>query len=561
MTNSNFSIEEWHGQKIFSWYREEAKKLKTKTQTFVEIEKGKITISELLLDKAVPLVCAVFSATYREEIIESSRMSEAFIVKKGKMVGSADSMQGILNHLIGVMSKTLNKTYKNIHLLLPSGTLFYKMVNYPEMPESDLKAAIKNDMLHFNETKLKKEPAILRKWHIGTVDRRESRIDNYLFVGVPKAAILNYIELLSDTKISLSGFTTPQLLYFYYLNDQFQKQKTSFIFVELTDYSVRIFFFQNGQLTFIRFIGVTKWKDKDKFIRKVSSQIHHSILYLNQQYPDANLDKFVILNRTSISDVVGEISQELEFTIEKFDFSKVADYSDELLEKLEEHYININSPLYASTLMCKNEAVPFPIRDFDVKIQKKIRNISAVIFFIFWILALGVGFFQLKGIVDKQKTVLDNAEDMTQKENNLLETFEKIEKKKSTYSLRHEALKKLIQAKSNWLYYLHGLLKIRPSSVLIEGISLNQAEAGSSEGGTEGGRGENQEKKIIRPLKMNLNIRIIDTFSKSLKIFENFKEQLQKYYKIIKSEPKESSEGSGKGFQFELVLSLKKIKN
>ena len=556
-TSTNFTTKEWHGKDVFCWYRSEAIKHKGRTQTFVEIEKGRIIISELLLEKKKTLVCAVYSAPYREEIVESSRMSEAFVVNKGKMVGSADSMQGTLNHLLSLMSQDLGKSYKQVYLMLPSGTFFYKMENYPQMPDSDLKSAIKNSKTLFSETKLKKEPGVIKHWHLGTIERRDSLAENFLFVGIPKANIMNYLEMLGDAKASIAGFTTPQLLYFYYLNEQQQKNPSSFIFVELTNNNLRIYFFQTGILTFIRYIGLGKWKDESHFIRNVSSQIHHSILYLNQQYPDASLDQFVLLNKSAVLNVTEQISAELEFSIQQFDFNELAVYSPDLQEKMDEYHICITSPLYVFSISQKNESIHLPLQEFDSRIQSKIRFKAAGIFLIFWLVVLGFGNFQLKNIVDKQKKVLLASADTTEKARQIQEEQGKIEEEKNKNVARYVALQKFLKAKSHWLTLWQGILAAKSSD-----MSFSQFMLAAQPQKDEQAEDDNPINKVLAPKQLEVELRIFQTYSNALISFENYKNRLKPYYDIVREKIAPIDQVVGKeGVAFSLTIRLKKEKN
>lgn len=544
---STFLTKEWHGKEVFCWYREEAKKQKGKTETFVEIEKGRITISELILDKKKPMVCAVFSSPYREEIVESSHMSEAFVVKKGKMVGSADSMQGILASLLQFMSQELKKDYKHVYLLPPSGTFFYKIINFPQMPEADLKSALKNEIQLFEEGKLKEEASILRSWHLGQVERKEGLHENYLLVGVPKAGILNYIEILNDTKAALAGFTTPQLLYFYNFNQHAIEDKHSFIFVELTDYSLRISFFQNGILTFIRYSPIGKWTEKDKFIRSVSKEVQHSILYLNQQYPDASLDKFVLFNRTSVSNVAEEISKELEFKIDNFDAAALADYAGELWEKMEEYHISLASPLYSASLSLKNEAIALPLRDFDTRIQNKIRFQAAALFLVCWTLVLLLGIWQIRKLVTDQETILKQTEDTSQKELLLEEQQRKAARQQTIYSNRYVHVKNFLKLKSRWMQLFYGLIKAKTNDIAFTKMTLQPYVAQ---------QGEDDSLQLLGHSQVEMELKIFQNYQDALKSFENLKAKLAEYYEILAQ--KEVGIDAKEGMTFGLTIKLKK---
>jgi len=549
-TPANFSIQEWHGNQIFCWYGEEAIRYKGKVETFVEIEKGRVTISELFFDKGKATVCSVFSSPYKEEEIESSHMSEAFVVKKGKMVGSADSLEGVLGHLIEIMSQELKKTISEVYLMPPSGTFFYRIANFPPMPPVDMRAAISNSIAAFKEEKLKEEPALIKPWELGLVEQKDSKLSNVLLVGVPNTSILNYIEMLSDVKLGLKGFNTPQLLYFYHLNTA--EQNKSFIFVEITDYSLRIYFFKAGILTFIRYIGLAKWKEESRFIHNVSSQVHHSILYLNQQYPDASLDKFILFNRTSITTVATDVAHELEFNIESFDLGQYATYPQDLLEKISEHHLTLTAPLYLSTISAKNEKVPLPLQEFDVRLQAKMLFKAAIVFFILWILTLGFGYWQMNRIIaDQEKRIAESSISTEQEE--ISKAYEQARKQNESYDEKHQKLQKYLKLQYQWLCLYYGLLESRETDkILFTQISLQEPIR------QEGGFNSNESKSA---LDMSVSFKIMQAYGDAETTYRKFQEKLKNFFTVVSDEEiKGRSTGKEEGRAFKLVLRLKEEK-
>ncbi len=543
-TPGNFSMQEWHGHQIFCWYGEEASKYKGKTETFVEIEKGRINVSEVLLNGGKPVICAVVSSAYQDEEIESSHMSEAFVMKKGKMVGSADSMQGTLAHLIEVMSQELKKNIQRVYLLPPSGTFFYKIITLPQMPDKDLESAIENEKAAFIEAKLKDEPAVIKHWRLGTLQQKDSTLEHILLVGVPNTSILNYIEILSDSKLNISGFNTPQLLYFYYL-DSIQPKKT-LIFIEITDYSLRVYFFKSGILTFIRYINIPKWKDASMFTRNASKQIHHSALYLNQQHPDANVEKYIFFNRTSLPGAVNDIATELELTpenCENYDVSQFAELPGDLAEKLSENHISLTSPIYSSSLVQKNEKVVLPLLEFDVRIQNSIRRKASIMFLILWILVLGGGYLFLQNIVTKQteqnRSIVDSEEQTT-----ITKSLQDANSKNQDNVSQHEHLQKLIKLQYQWGCIIYSLLESRKNNpeILFTKMAMRQPDKGIV-----------AEETVIPDLEMELQIKIMQAnYITAAETYKNFKNELANYFNI--TERDRSSDKISSSFNVKLSL-------
>lgn len=554
--STSFELKEWHGKEIFCWYQEEAKKYKGKTETFVEIEKNRIILSEILLEKKKPQICAVFSASYKEELMESSHMSEAFVVKKGKMIGSSESLQGTLNCLLEFMAQELKKVYRQVYLITPSGTFLYKILNFPDMPDADMKAALKAEIQGFEESKLKEEPSVLKSWCLGKVERKEGMNTNFLLLGIPRESIFSYIEILGESKISMSGFSTPQMLYFYYLNHQTQEKKQSFIFVELTDYSLRISFFQNGVLAFIRYISLPKWTEENRFVRNVSSQIHHSILYLNQQYPDANLDKFILFNRTSVGKITESIASELEFNIENFDLTPFVAYPDDLSSRLEEYHISPVAPLYAYNLLAKNEAIPLPIQEFDIRIQAKARIKAAIIFLVLWALVLGFSYYQIQDVVNSQKKILDATEDIKQKQKAVKQELDTINTEKALYLARYNALKKILHAKSRWLPLFYNAIEAKMSSMLFTRLTISPFVTKEEQQNAQ------IDSILLKPARIEIECKVRQPYAASLKLFEDFKKKFQDLYDIVAekadSAAKIDPQTKKEEMNFSLTIKLKK---
>ncbi|NUM34926.1 MAG: hypothetical protein HUU50_10305 [Candidatus Brocadiae bacterium] len=553
--STSFEIKEWHGKEIFCWYHEDAKKNKGKTETFVEIEKNRIVLSEILLDKKKPQICAVFSASYKEEIMESSHMSEAFVVKKGKMIGSSESLQGTLNCLFEFVALELKKTCKQVYLLVPSGNFLYKILNFPDMPDADMKAALRAEIQGFEESKLKDDPSVLKTWCLGKVERKEGWNSNFLLLGIPRETIFSYIEILGESKAAMTGFSTPQMTYFYYLNQQNQEKKQSFIFVELTDYSLRISFFQNGVLAFIRYINLAKWTEESKFIRNVSSQIHHSILYLNQQYPDANLDKFILFNRTSVPKITENISSELEFNIENFDLSAFATYPEDLQSRLEEYHLSPLAALYAHNLLVKNEAIPLPIREFDIRIQNKARFKAAVLFLALWALVLFLSYYQIQDVVASQKKILDATQDIKQKQKLVKQEMETINAQKAIYQARYNAVKKILHAKSRWLPLFYNTIEAKMQNMLFTRIFISPYM--TKEEQTMQG-----ESPLLKPAQIEIECKVRQPYATALKNFEDFKKKFLDLYDILAekadSAAKIDPQSKKEEMNFSLTLKLKK---
>jgi len=544
----NFSLQEWHGSQVFCWHGEEAAKYRGKTEAYVEIEKGRITISELAKEKNKTIVCSVFSSPYKEEEVESSHMSEAFVIKRGKMVGSADSMEGTLVHLVEVMSQELKRSVQKIYLLPPSGSFFYKIITLPGgMAPSDLNSAIEMQKNEFVESKLKDEPAVLKSWDLGLVEQKDSKLQHVLLVGVPNASILNFIEVLRSAKLSLTGFLTPQLLYFYLINTA--DQGKSQIFAEINDYSLRVYFFRSGVLTFIRYIGLPKWKEASQFIRNVGQQIQRSILYLNQQYPDAILDKFTMFNRTSIPNVEAEVAHELESNIESFDVGQFSTFPADLSEKLAEHHVSITSPLYAHATINKIEKITFPLSEFDVRLQNIMRFKAAMVFFILWSLVLGFGFWQFDKVVKSQQENLTG--------DALSIELEKISKQytaalneKNEYEGQQKTLKNLIQLRQQMLCMYYGLLDSRVRLAKKDKLLITQITFAKP---------QEQEFGAAYPgaLELTLGFKILEGFDEAGLTYSTFKNELSQYFKIAGESDERSDNPKEVSRAWKIVLQLK----
>lgn len=547
-TPGNFSIQEWHGSQVFCWHGEDAIKYRNRTETYLEIEKGRITLSELAREKNKTIVCSVFSSPYKEEEIESSHMSEAFVIKRGKMVGSADSMEGTLVHLVEVMSQELKKSIQKVYLLPPSGSFFYKIINLPGgMASADLKSAIEMQKNEFIESKLKDEPAVIKSWELGLVEQKDAKLQHVLLVGVPNTSILNFLDVLRSAKLSLTGFTTPQLLYFYLVNTT--DQGKSQIFAEINDYSLRVYFFRSGVLTFIRYISLSKWKDNSQFVRNVSKQIQQSILYLNQQYPDAVLDKFTVFNRTSIPSVETDVAHELESNIESFDVGQFSIIPPELSEKLSEYHVSLSSPLYAYSINTKTEKITFPLSEFDVRLQNIMRMKAAAVFFVLWTLILGFCYWQFNQIVQKQNDDLKH-DTITAKLLDTSEKYSRAKTEKDNYSTQQQNIQKHLQTQQRYLAMYYGLLDSRTQlaskdkdKLLFTQILFRPPT--STDFGTVD----------IDALDLNLTFKVLERYDAAGAIFSDFKKLLAQYFTIIAENEEDTQETSR---TWKIVLQLKK---
>ncbi len=586
--SEKFSLESWHDKEVLCWQDTEiAEKYGGKSEIFLEIADSRIVLTELVeVDQQLQL-CSLYSAPFdepQEELniedegenseeeaedtsspldfegtaIPTVGQTEEIVVSKGKIVGTPHSLAGTLNYLLDIFNKERNKKVKQVYLLLPSGVLVNQIIELPNLSRKELKSVIETEEYVFQEKRFKGKPSIAKSLRLGEVQKGDDRAPQYLLTGMAKQSFLKYLTILKGLDFVCADISSPQLLHVYYFNDQGKNE--SFIFAEISDSSLRIFFFYNDVLVFIRPLNITMVENQTLFIRMIASQIEQSMLYFSQQYGDISFDRFILHDITTMEDTTEKLAADLEFPIETFNSENFTPFSDQLRDELKQRHIVLNSPLYHTVVFKerKNTIRMIP-REFDDQLQKRIRYTCIGAFLSSWLIIISLFYYLLSSTVASRAQSLNEApkRNLLADEESIMKSHIQMKKDEPIYQKRYKEVLKILDHKYVWVETFNGLLESKPKNVFFTDMSYTIGSDVETKSGKIldskkpilGNKGSGNIKKPLKgrgkkplkgsntkngfvDMKFTVNGYIDQDYQKAIPVFERLKKSLGAKFQV-----------------------------
>lgn len=538
-------------EEIFSWFDPKTKKYKGERFVFLELGDSRITLSEICNEKEEFIVTAILSCPYvnsEEDTLASGVRTEEISLDSS----ISSSTESAIKQLVDLYGKTTKNRKAKIRLIVPNNLFLYKVSSFPKMPRAELNLVSKNELKVLEETKFKGIPVLSQSLVLGESKGREEAMNNVLLAVVPKSKMMSYTKLLQGMGISTTDISTPQLLYVYFFNDP-EAWTTSIGCVELTDQTLRMNFFQHGVLNLIRSLKVAKFEDDERFLQTVTAQIRQSLLYFNQNSPDAPAERIVFSNRSTLYqniDMARELGGRLGIPVEDFQWQQFATSPSELDKKLKNEQVEVISRLYMWIASENKSLMRFIPRESDP--DKPTFKIAAAVllFLVIWVAVLGVFYLKFDQEVKNKQDALTSPDNPAilrymDKKEKMTNEYNDAVKKEALYKTHSSVLENLVYDQVAWLQFLYATATSKSNDMFFKEFNLTtkQSEGNQSQDG--------QPEAPVMCLQLQGDIEL--RYDDALQRFDNFKENLQKGGLSVV--PKTDKILSNSSFAIDLVIS------